>query len=299
MRVLDRCHEAFNTAVMASNVVALFSDDVTCSQASKLLVTICSISASPGAHARGRRKQKGGFSNVSSLKSERARMPSLSFIVARSYPGNVIGDNNRLPWHLKTDLKRFREITTGHVVIMGRATHLSIGRTLPNRTNIVLTRDPSRPNNNEINFDSDAQLLFINTFEEALFTADVISICREKKDIFVIGGQTMYELFGEFVNRVYLTEIFAEIEGDAFFKMNFSTRQWRTVEEIDVSRKEGIDDYNYRFSIKNRIDRKSRDKFVSEFLTEIQKRNDWLKNKVKHDRSKLNKYVQDNLVLEV
>jgi len=226
-------------------------------------------------------------------------MPSLSFIVARSYPGQVIGYKNTLPWHLSTDLRRFREITTGHVVIMGRATHLSIGKALPNRTNIVLTRDPSRQNSNKLNLEAGTQLLFINTFEEALFVADLTSICLGKKDIYVIGGQTMYELFEKFVNRVYLTEIFADVEGDSFFRMTFPSKKWRTIEEIYYNKKEGVDDYDYRFSIKNRIARKYRDKFVAEFLTEIDSRNEWIKNRAPADRMKIIRYVQDNLVLEV
>src|SRR5882724_3180559 len=127
--------------------------------------------------------------------SNRARMPSISFIVARSSPGNVIGYENKLPWHLKSDLKRFREITTGHVVIMGRATFESIGRPLPNRTNIVLSRNPALTNSGGINFDEGTQLTWTNTFEDALLTADIISICRQKSDIFVIGGEAMYKLF--------------------------------------------------------------------------------------------------------
>lgn len=67
-------------------------------------------------------------------------LPSISYVVARSVPGYVIGNENRLPWHLKTDLKRFKQITIGHPIIMGRKTHLSIGRPLPGRVNIVLSR---------------------------------------------------------------------------------------------------------------------------------------------------------------
>jgi dihydrofolate reductase len=67
-------------------------------------------------------------------------LPSISYVVARSVPGYVIGTENRLPWRLHSDLKRFKEITYGHPIIMGRKTHLSIGRPLPGRTNIVLSR---------------------------------------------------------------------------------------------------------------------------------------------------------------
>src|SRR5208337_621034 len=100
--------------------------------------------------------------------ASRVRLPSISLIVARSYPGNVIGYKNKLPWHLNSDLRRFREITIGHVVIMGRNTFNSIGRPLPNRTNIVLTRDTSFVNSLSINFGEETQLCWSNTFEDSL-----------------------------------------------------------------------------------------------------------------------------------
>src|SRR5277367_4878327 len=115
-------------------------------------------------------------------------MPSISFIVARSFPGKVIGYKNALPWHLGTDLKRFREITTNHVIIMGNKTHVSIGRLLPRRANIVLTRASAVTNFSEIDVDSETQLVHVNQLEEALFIADIISICKGMKDIFIIGG---------------------------------------------------------------------------------------------------------------
>src|ERR1700690_3217865 len=90
--------------------------------------------------------------------SKHARMPSISTIVARSYPGNVIGYRNALPWRLRTDLRRFREITTGHVVIMGRKTFISIGKPLANRTNIVLTKSPIFLNDTEISINDETQL---------------------------------------------------------------------------------------------------------------------------------------------
>src|SRR5580698_8404603 len=126
-------------------------------------------------------------------------MPSISFIVARSFPGMVIGYNNNLPWHLRTDLQNFRKITTGHVIIMGRNTHQSIGRALPNRSNIVMTKSWQGPNTYSIDVEAETQLIYTNNIGDTLFFSDVITICRGKKDIFVIGGQTMYELFGNLV----------------------------------------------------------------------------------------------------
>ena len=95
--------------------------------------------------------------------SNRAKMPSISTIVARSHPGNVIGYQNKLPWRQKSDLKRFRAITIGHVVIMGSNTFNSIGRPLPGRTNIVLTRDSSLSGGDTIQLDGDTQLRWSNS----------------------------------------------------------------------------------------------------------------------------------------
>ncbi len=226
-------------------------------------------------------------------------MPSISFIVARSYPGNVIGYKNALPWHLGSDMKRFREITTGHVIIMGRNTHHSIGRTLPKRINIVLTTNPMPSNNSTIDVDAETQLIFTNTREETLFVADIISICRGSKDIFVIGGQHMYELFGKFVNKVYLTQVSADVKGDAFFERKFDPREWRTIEEIAVSKTEGIDDYNYLFSILSRRERNSRYAFVREFLTELDSKKLWLASNINKHRGDITKYIHENLELDV
>src|SRR5277367_244237 len=139
--------------------------------------------------------------------SNRVRLPSISFIVARSYPGNVIGYKNRLPWHLKSDLRRFRQITTGHAIILGRATFDSIGRVLPNRTNVVLSKNPRHANVEGLAIDEETNLYWTSTREDALHYADLVSIIRGKHDIFIIGGQTMYTLFHDLVNKVYLTQV--------------------------------------------------------------------------------------------
>ena len=222
-------------------------------------------------------------------------MPSISFIVARSSPGNVIGYENKLPWHLKSDLKRFREITTDHVVIMGRATFESIGRPLPNRTNIVLSRNPALTNSGGINFDEGTQLTWTNTFEDALLTADIISICRQRSDIFVIGGETMYKLFGDLVNKVFLTEVFVEVPGDSHFVAKFPRKQWKLIVEQDFSKNHKGDDHPYRFSIHERRERRNRYEFVSRFFSERLEKNEWLSSQVRRHKSELIEYVQENL----
>jgi dihydrofolate reductase len=222
-------------------------------------------------------------------------MPSISFIVARSFPGNVIGYENRLPWRLKSDLKRFKEITTGHVVIMGRATFESIGRPLPNRTNIVLSRNPALTNSGVINFDEGTQLTWTNTREDALLIADIISICRQKRDIFVIGGENTYDLFGNLANKVYLTEVFADVLGDSFFVRNFPKKQWKLISEQDFSKNPDGDDYDYRFSIRERKDRKNRYAFVSRFFSDRVEKDGWLNEQVKKNNREIVEYTQENL----
>src|SRR5208283_5180300 len=133
--------------------------------------------------------------------ASRVRLPSISLIVARSYPGNVIGYQNKLPWHIKSDLKRFKSITSGHVIIMGRSTFDSIGRVLPERTNIVMSATPRPSIGPSFQADETTQLFWTNRREDALFLADVISIWRKVDDIFVIGGEKMYTLFDDLVNR--------------------------------------------------------------------------------------------------
>ena len=231
-------------------------------------------------------------------KPESARMPSISFVVARSFPGNVIGNKNALPWHIRSDLKRFRQLTTGHVVVMGRNTYESIARPLPNRTNIVVTKSTHLANSSDLDFYSDTQLLFANTLEDTLFLADIISICHEDKDIFVIGGQGMYELFGDLVNKVYLTEVIAEVEGDAFFPMKFPAKIWKTLDENYVGRSES-DEYPHKFTIYQRRDRRNRYKFVRQFMTEIEQKRAWIKNNFEDVKRKVSRYVSEDMKLDL
>ena len=237
---------------------------------------------------------------VTGSKAERVRMPSISYIVARSFPDCVIGNKNKLPWHLATDLKNFRKITTGHVIVMGRKTHDSIGKPLPNRVNIVMTRDDSISNRPEIDVDIETQRIFTSSREETLFFADVISICRGKKDIFIIGGQHMYELFGQFVNKVYLTEVYTgKIEGDAKFDMKFDRRTWKTVSEESIVKKEGVDDYGFLFSVLERRERTNRYAFVRQFMTDIESREDWIRNNINKHQREFENYFHENLELEL
>lgn len=124
----------------------------------------------------------------------------ISFIVARS-KNNVIGCKNQLPWHLPNDLQFFKKVTMGHPIVMGRKTFESIGKPLPGRRNIVLTRDP------------DFQA------EGVEVVHDKATICQlaEEEEVFLIGGAQIFSLFMDVVENIYITEIDAEFIGDTFF----------------------------------------------------------------------------------
>jgi dihydrofolate reductase len=177
---------------------------------------------------------------------KRARMPSVASIVARSYPDKIIGIENSLPWHLGTDLQLFRRRTQGHAVIMGRKTFESIGKPLPKRTNIVLSR---------------TEPAFIGEFPEvkwaqdpvtALFFADVDAIISGAKEFFVIGGDQIYKIFERYINRIFVTEVYCgNINGDAKFEMDFDARsrgnksEWWINAEDEYS-KSDRDEYPFR-----------------------------------------------------
>ena len=124
-------------------------------------------------------------------------------LVAAIASNNVIGKENSLPWNIPEDLKRFKQMTSGHTILMGRKTFDSIGRPLPNRQNIVMTRDEK--------FEREG-IKVINNFDEALEL-----IKESNEDVFVIGGSKIYELFEPVANTLAITRILKDFEGDAFF----------------------------------------------------------------------------------
>ena len=124
-------------------------------------------------------------------------------LVAAISSNNVIGKENSLPWNIPEDLKRFKQMTSGHTILMGRKTFDSIGRPLPNRQNIVMTKDE--------NFEREG-IKVINDFDEALEL-----IKKSNEDVFVIGGSKIYELFEPVANSLAITRILKDFEGDAFF----------------------------------------------------------------------------------
>ncbi len=125
---------------------------------------------------------------------------SLSLIVAMT-KNRVIGKDNQMPWHLPADLAWFRQNTTGKPVIMGRKTFESIGRPLPKRTNIVLSRQP---------FEYDG-VIWKDSLESA------VDFVRDSKEIMLIGGGQLFNEYLSQADRLYLTEIQTELDGDTFF----------------------------------------------------------------------------------
>lgn len=203
------------------------------------------------------------------------KWPSISYVVARSWPDCVIGRDNQLPWHLKSDLKRFKEITYGHAIVMGRRTFQSIGRPLPGRVNIIVSREPPAGRNSFWN-QQGTEVHWASSREDAIYVADVFSILREKTQFFVIGGEHLYRIFEDLFNKVYMTEVLVDgIVGDAHFKYNFDRRQWRLLTQDEIP--SGVNDqYPSRFSVFERKNKKVRYVEVKDYFTELDAKRSWL-----------------------
>jgi dihydrofolate reductase len=206
------------------------------------------------------------------------RMPSISFVVARSWPAHIIGRDNKLPWHLRTDLQRFRKITFGHVVLMGRNTFDSIGRPLPGRVNVILSRRPANDQDSNIWDASDTALLWSRSQEDAMYLADILSLAADKKEFFVIGGEQMYENFSELGNRIHLTEVFAPLPreaGDAYFDREFDGRKWKTIDEEEIPAGPN-DDFPSRYTVFDRKIKTVRYVELKDYYTSSEDRERWV-----------------------
>ena len=179
----------------------------------------------------------------------------INLIVATSI-NNVIGQENTLPWKLSSDLKRFRELTTNNVVIMGRKTFDSIGKFLPNRINMILT---SRAKDDlfggyihliesptEYMTSKEPPTAFFNTtLEEALSVSKQLF---PDKEIFIIGGGQIYKeaLDKKIVDRIYLTRVFTKVEGDTFFP-DIDQNEWQIVSEPNAFPSDEKNQWAYSF----------------------------------------------------
>ena len=129
----------------------------------------------------------------------------------------VIGKNNELIWHLPADLKRFKALTTGHVIIMGRKTYDSIGKPLPNRTTIVISRTPG------LQIEG---VICTTSIEEAILKAKSLS----REDIFIVGGAEIYALSLAVADQIFVTQLHDIFEGDAFFP-EIPASEWEVTEK--------------------------------------------------------------------
>lgn len=142
----------------------------------------------------------------------------ISFIVAMS-KNRVIGKDNKLPWNIPADLQRFKRITLGHPIIMGRKTFESMGKALPNRENIVVTRQKK--------YKAEG-VTVCHSLEEALKPYK-----NSDQEVFIIGGGEIFQQALPLVNKIYLTVIDKEFDGDAFFpEVNFSKFKIKNQERI-------------------------------------------------------------------
>jgi dihydrofolate reductase len=141
---------------------------------------------------------------------------TLSIIVILS-TNNVIGRDNELPWYMPADLKRFKSLTMGHHLLMGRKTFNEIGKPLPGRINVVITRDPG--------FAAEG-IAIARSIDEAISKAEAAG----DREIFLAGGGEIFRQTIHRANRMYVTRIHAEVEGDTFFPEFDDVNEWRLID---------------------------------------------------------------------
>ena len=160
--------------------------------------------------------------------------PRISIIVAMDQNG-LIGKDNGLPWHLPADLKHFKQITMGKPIIMGRKTFESIGKPLPGRVNIVLTR----------NTGYQAQgCMVVGSLDDAIEVAGSVD------EVMIIGGATLYKKVLGQVDRIYLTQVQAQLNGDTWFP-SLDESKWVEAQRVEHSADE-INPYAYTFKVLDR-----------------------------------------------
>jgi dihydrofolate reductase len=136
---------------------------------------------------------------------------TITIVVAIS-ENHAIGKDNKLLWYLPKDLKHFKEITTGGTVIMGRKTYESVGKPLPNRRNIIITRQAITIEGCEV----------VNSIEAA------IALCKTEKEVFIVGGAEIYKQAMHLTDRIYLTIVHKQFDGDSFFP-EIDLNEWKEI----------------------------------------------------------------------
>ena len=169
----------------------------------------------------------------------------LAVIVAQS-ENRVIGRNNKLPWHLPEDLKYFKSVTMGKAIIMGRKTFESIGRPLPGRTNIVVSRNPDY---------QAAGIEVVHDLASAISKAESLSLINGNEEALIIGGSQLYGQALALTDRLYLTQVHAEVDGDAYFPA-IDRQEWQQV-GCEAFSADGCNPYDYSFLVLDRLSDKS------------------------------------------
>lgn len=162
-------------------------------------------------------------------------------MIAAMARNGVIGRDNALPWHLPEDLKYFKRTTLGKPIIMGRKTWQSIGRPLPGRTNIVLSSQPG--------FSAEGAVV-VSSVEEALAQARAVALKDGADELVVIGGEGIYRAMFDRAERLYLTEVHADVDGDACFPP-FDRSRWLECERQSYAA-DGANPYDYSFVVFDR-----------------------------------------------
>ena len=161
----------------------------------------------------------------------------ISCIVAIA-KNNVIGKDNDIPWYLPADLKYFKRTTIGHHIIMGRNCYRSIGKPLPKRTNVIITRDPYFISSN---------CIIAHSIDEALEAA----YNNGEDEAFIIGGGTIYDQTKDLWDKLYLTKVDLETEGDVFFpEIDFN--EWKLLSQSNHTKDEK-NAFDYTFEVYDRI----------------------------------------------
>ncbi|MFQ1004454.1 type 3 dihydrofolate reductase [Gilliamella sp. CG22] len=166
---------------------------------------------------------------------------TLSIIVAMAH-NRVIGFNNQMPWHLPADLAWFKKNTLNKPVIMGRKTFESIGKALPNRHNIVISRQAKTEAESNIN----PNISWVTSIDEAL----VVANSQQCQEVFIIGGGNIYQQVLPFINRLYLTHIDADLQGDTYFP-NYAPETWQSVFQ-EHHQADDKNPYDYNFEVLER-----------------------------------------------
>lgn len=160
----------------------------------------------------------------------------ISIIVAIAR-NNIIGKENELPWHLPADFEYFKKTTEGHPLIMGYKTHLSIGKLLPGRLNIVLCNDPN--------------LKILEGAEMAESFEKAFELAKNSDEVFIIGGASVYAQGLNYADRLYITEVQTDAEGDIYFPQ-FDKNQWKEIKR-EKRQKDAENIYDLDFVIYEKV----------------------------------------------